>query len=159
VFRKGIIKQVANFGAYGLHVMVDHGNGVLSFYAHCKKVLFKENQYVDEGKIIALVGDTGWATGPHLHFGIKLNNEWVDPINYIKEAAMQDATVYSEYFKKSYNAVLIGNDTFVKLRPLADDYGIPILKWDNQTKTATIGGGLNEQVEKLADEFCRKGVE
>lgn len=70
-------------GGYGYMVAIDHGNGLVTRYAHCSKILVKKWQKVNVGDKIAEVGDTGTATGPHLHFEILVNGEHVDPVIFI----------------------------------------------------------------------------
>ncbi|NET36542.1 MAG: M23 family metallopeptidase [Cyanothece sp. SIO1E1] len=56
----------------------------MKIHGHASKLLVKAGQAVSQGTKIALVGSTGWSSGPHLHFGVKLNNEFVDPANVLK---------------------------------------------------------------------------
>lgn len=71
-------------GGYGNLVIVDHGNGLQSYYAHNSKLLVKMGQNVSKGTQIANVGSTGNSTGPHSHFEIRKNGTPVNPYNYIK---------------------------------------------------------------------------
>ncbi|HFC92685.1 MAG TPA: M23 family metallopeptidase [Leucothrix mucor] len=64
---------------YGNMVEILHGDAIISRYAHIKKLLVKKGQIVNKGDIIALVGNTGRSTGPHLHLEIAINGETVDP--------------------------------------------------------------------------------
>jgi murein DD-endopeptidase MepM/ murein hydrolase activator NlpD len=68
----------------GNYVGIDHGNGVSTRYCHASKLLVKPGEYVLQGQPIALVGSTGVSTGPHLHFAVLINGQYVDPMKYIK---------------------------------------------------------------------------
>ncbi len=67
----------------GNYINIDHGNGVVTCYHHCSKILVSVGTVVMQGETIGLVGSTGVSTGSHLHFGIMLNGTYVDPMDYI----------------------------------------------------------------------------
>ena len=71
-------------GSYGYLVEIDHGNGFVTYYAHCSKLLVSKGQKVGKGQTIAKVGHTGNATGSHVHFEIIKNGRSVNPQNYFK---------------------------------------------------------------------------
>jgi murein DD-endopeptidase MepM/ murein hydrolase activator NlpD len=62
---------------------IDHGDGIVTKYAHCSKVLVRAGQRVKRGQIIANVGSTGLSTGPHVHYEIHVNGKVVDPLTYV----------------------------------------------------------------------------
>ena len=66
-------------GTYGNLLILDHGNGFATYYAHCSQLLVEEGDTVKQGEKIALMGSTGRSTGPHLHFEVRWQNEPVDP--------------------------------------------------------------------------------
>ncbi len=68
---------------YGMYVVIDHGNGYQSLYAHCSAIYVTVGQIVNQGDVIAAVGSTGWSTGPHLHFEIRKDGSRVDPLDYV----------------------------------------------------------------------------
>jgi len=75
-----VVFSKQNLNVYGNTMVIDHGQGVVSCYFHLGKLLKKEGQVVKKGAVIAKVGSSGWATGPHLHFGIYIQGVAVDPI-------------------------------------------------------------------------------
>ena len=79
----GIISDTGNDLAYGNMLVISHGIGMTSRYAHLDKILVKVGQKVKRGEEIAEVGMSGKATGPHLHYEIRLNDIPVDPMRYI----------------------------------------------------------------------------
>jgi len=79
----GIIKVAGSEGdGYGNKVVVDHGYGYQTLYAHNSKVLVHVGQEVRRGQLIALVGSTGKSTGPHCHYEVIKNNEKINPVNF-----------------------------------------------------------------------------
>lgn len=70
-------------GGYGNAVMIDHGGGLVSLYAHNDSLNVYEGQYVNRGTCIAYAGSTGYSTGPHCHFEMRLHGEVVDPMGYL----------------------------------------------------------------------------
>lgn len=81
----GTVEQAGwGAGGWGNMVLVDHGNGIKTRYAHASKVLVEAGQQVQKGQAIALVGSTGRSTGPHLHLGIYVNGRAVNPLEYLR---------------------------------------------------------------------------
>ena len=71
----------------GFTVILDHGLGIFSVYAHLSELLVKKGQIVESGDILGKSGNTGRVSGPHLHWGVKMNNQWVDGISMIEATA------------------------------------------------------------------------
>jgi len=70
-------------GSYGYMVVINHGNGVETYYGHCSKLYVSAGQQVSQGQKIAAVGNTGNSTGPHLHLEIRVNGVAYNPQNYL----------------------------------------------------------------------------
>lgn len=83
---RGTVTYAGWMNGYGNTVMIDHGEGLVSLYAHCDSIKCSEGQFVHQGDVVALSGATGWATGPHLHFEIRVHGDVVDPLIYLKES-------------------------------------------------------------------------
>ncbi|MBC8133793.1 MAG: peptidoglycan DD-metalloendopeptidase family protein [Deltaproteobacteria bacterium] len=75
----GVVTDAGRRGGYGNTVEIDHGNGTTTLYAHASSVLVSKGQHVEPGQPVALVGQTGQATGPHLHFEVRRNDHPVNP--------------------------------------------------------------------------------
>lgn len=86
-FADGTVRYIGESSIYGLYVRLDHDNGVSTFYAHCQKLLVGKGDEVTCGQIIAKSGDTGNATGPHLHFSIDKDGVRLDPAWYLDGTA------------------------------------------------------------------------
>lgn len=71
-------------GSYGNTVMIDHGGGIVTLYAHNSSTVVSVGQSVGRGTSIAKVGSTGNSTGPHLHFEVRKNGEYIDPLPWIR---------------------------------------------------------------------------
>lgn len=80
----GTVITASYVGSYGNVVMIDHGGGIMTNYAHGSKILVEVGQTVERGEIIMEAGSTGLSTGPHLHFEIKINGTFVNPLPYVK---------------------------------------------------------------------------
>jgi murein DD-endopeptidase MepM/ murein hydrolase activator NlpD len=86
----GVVILTGYLTGYGNTVVLDHGvvGGVdyRTLYAHMSRIAVSDGQKVSQGQVIGYVGHTGWATGPHLHFEVRLDNRWVDPVPYLPPA-------------------------------------------------------------------------
>lgn len=72
-------------GGYGYAVMIDHGSGLVTLYGHNQALNVYEGQYVTKGTCIAYAGSTGYSTGPHCHFEVRLHGEVTEPLNYLPQ--------------------------------------------------------------------------
>jgi len=80
----GIVIAAEITPEYGNIVRISHGSGLETRYAHASKLLVKEGDRIKKNQVIALVGNTGRSTGPHLHYEIRMNGESLDPRKYLQ---------------------------------------------------------------------------
>lgn len=79
----GVVIHADWMGGYGNAVIIDHGNGISTLYAHNSQLLVDEGQSVAKGQTVARCGSTGYSTGPHVHFEVRQNGSPVNPLNYL----------------------------------------------------------------------------
>ena len=80
-----VIRTVYSSSGYGNYVMIDHGGGYVSLYAHCSSLAVSTGQSVSQGQVIAYIGSSGYSTGPHVHFEIRYNGEKQNPSHYVSK--------------------------------------------------------------------------
>jgi murein DD-endopeptidase MepM/ murein hydrolase activator NlpD len=78
----GTIATITSGGAYGNAVLIAHGDGLTTFYAHLSSVAVQVGRQVDKGQTVGGIGSTGWSTGPHLHFETRINGSAYDPLGW-----------------------------------------------------------------------------
>ena len=83
----GIVIRSTYAVGYGNMVMIDHGGGVVTVYGHGSRLIANVGDRVSRGDVIMLAGSTGWSTGPHLHFEIRVNGRFIDPLPHITRRA------------------------------------------------------------------------
>lgn len=89
---KGVVTKASMTPAYGNMVIIDHGGGVQTLYAHGSEILVQVGQEVEAGTPVLKVGSTGYSTGPHAHFEIRINGQTVNPLDYLlKQDEIQNA--------------------------------------------------------------------
>ena len=79
----GTVTLVKSTGSYGKHIMIDHGNNIVTLYAHCSAMYVSVGDKVSKGEHIAAVGNTGRSTGDHLHIEVRINGKVYDPMKYL----------------------------------------------------------------------------
>ena len=96
-----IVDVAGNQGGFGNVVMVKHASGQTTVYAHLSHINVKRGQSVAQGQTLGLVGATGWATGPHLHFEFRVNGQHKDPLTMARQSvAVQVSAAAREQFQR-----------------------------------------------------------
>ena len=80
----GVVITACRNTSYGNMVLINHGNGIVTLYAHGSKLLVRTNDVVKQGEPVLKVGSTGYSTGPHAHFEVRINDEYVNPMQYFE---------------------------------------------------------------------------
>jgi len=83
--RAGRVEMAGWWGGYGNCVIINHGDGVRTLYAHASRILVKRGERVVQGQVVARVGSTGNSTGPHVHFEVRVNNRFKDPLGFLPD--------------------------------------------------------------------------
>jgi murein DD-endopeptidase MepM/ murein hydrolase activator NlpD len=91
----GVVKKAFRNGGYGNFVVIDHGNGYTTSFAHMQKYLVQKGDRVERGQIIGLIGNTGRSTGSHLHYEVALDNKPINPYNFLKVADLSEKSLSS----------------------------------------------------------------
>ena len=80
----GVVEMAQWYSGYGLYVAIEHGGNIETRYGHMSQISVAAGQYVKRGEVIGYVGATGRATGPHLHYEVRVNGEAVNPLPYMQ---------------------------------------------------------------------------
>ena len=81
----GTVEETGVTEARGNYLIIKHSDSLETAYYHCERILCDKGDRVKQGETIALVGSTGWSTGPHLHFEIRVNSVCCDPLPILNE--------------------------------------------------------------------------
>ncbi len=81
----GVVKFAGQKPGYGKTVIIDHGYGLETWYGHAKQLFVKKGEQVSRGQRISAIGNSGWSTGPHVHYEVRVHGIPVDPLSYILE--------------------------------------------------------------------------
>lgn len=84
----GVISRIINDGTCGKGVVINLPNNYQSTYCHLSEVKVTNGQKVTSGQLVGLSGNTGRSTGPHLHWGMKLNGNWIDPVSFMQKVGL-----------------------------------------------------------------------
>ena len=89
----GTVIKAGYNNAYGNMVIIDHGGGIQTLYAHGSEILVQLGQTVKQGEAILKVGSTGYSTGPHAHFEVRINGNIVNPMEWITTSSTTNNTI------------------------------------------------------------------
>ena len=84
----GVVAEARTIRGYGNTVIIEHGNGVRTLYAHCSSLAVKKGEQVESEQVIAYVGNTGYTTSSHLHFGVLVNGTYRNPMAFLNESPL-----------------------------------------------------------------------
>jgi murein DD-endopeptidase MepM/ murein hydrolase activator NlpD len=87
----GVVLRAEQYGGYGRLVILDHGNGIQTYYAHLSRFAVRPGQEIRRGETVGQVGSSGRATAPHLHYEVRLGGTAVNPQRYLKNSTVQVA--------------------------------------------------------------------
>ena len=144
----GTVIFASDNAGYGQTVKIDHGDCITSMYSHCDRLSVQKGDKVAMGQVIALSGNTGLSTGPHLHFGIYVNGESVEPLEHeiVKEGdELEEVKIKKE--NREYKGFLIDGVAYGPLRELFASQGQDVV-WREQEREVVIADG---PLEKLRD--------
>jgi murein DD-endopeptidase MepM/ murein hydrolase activator NlpD len=85
----GVVLEAQVYNGYGQTVIVDHGNGMRTLYAHCSEVTVRKGDKVQQGQAIAYAGNTGRSTAHHLHFGVMVSGSFRDPMMFLQKGPQE----------------------------------------------------------------------
>lgn len=85
-FADGTVTAVGESSSYGRYCIITHDSGYRTLYAHCSRITVSSGQKVSAGEKVAEVGETGMATGPHLHFELQHGGTYLNPVYYVSQA-------------------------------------------------------------------------
>jgi murein DD-endopeptidase MepM/ murein hydrolase activator NlpD len=81
---RGVVRLVRHFSVYGNTVVIDHGEGIMTFYMHLSTAVVDQGKVIEKGTLIGYSGKTGYANGPHLHVSVKVSKQSVDPLLFMR---------------------------------------------------------------------------
>jgi len=128
----GTISFSGDLGTYGKVVKIRHGSGYESLYAHQSRIRVQKGDIVKRGQIIGYVGNTGRSTGPHLHFGLKKNGTWVNPMTILRKKSLK-LSMLKKFIK--YENVMTQKYKTVEIKNVKENKEKLLRHVNNHTKT------------------------
>lgn len=163
----GTVVQSGQNGGYGISITIDHGNGLQSIYGHLSQAIAQVGQTVAAGQLIGLSGNTGWSTGPHLHFGISQNGSYVDPLPYLQGSSSGTSSSSGNLDSWLTTALIATGqysaDNLAKLRTMAlsESGGDPYAQnnWDSNAAAGTPSKGLLQVIDSTFNAYKLSGYD
>ncbi|MYV76224.1 peptidoglycan DD-metalloendopeptidase family protein [Streptomyces sp. SID1046] len=157
----GRVTMATGGGPYGNHVMVNHGGGVQSLYAHLNEILTRVGDTVSAGQTIGRVGATGNVTGPHLHLEARVNGQAVDPMAYLGSGGGNGGSGVARWRPAVLRALgMVGQpssmaDTTLR-RMMQESGGDPraVNLWDVNARSGTPSVGLMQVIRPTFDAYA-----
>ncbi|MFR9794224.1 peptidoglycan DD-metalloendopeptidase family protein [Streptomyces sp. MB22_4] len=150
----GTVSQVTNGGPYGKHVMVNHGGGLQSLYAHMSAIAAKMGVGIKQGSRIGSVGATGNVTGPHLHLEARVNGKSVDPMPYLTGGSGDGGSgvqrwrgVVQQALGQVHQSLGLVNTTLRRMNQESGGNPRAVNKWDSNWKAGHPSVGLLQLID------------
>ncbi|MCQ6554791.1 peptidoglycan DD-metalloendopeptidase family protein [Streptomyces sp. C10-9-1] len=156
----GRISQAAGGGPYGNHVMINHGNGLASLYAHMSSMATAVGKTVRQGQTIGRVGATGNVTGPHLHLEARVNGKTVDPMAYLAgggsggKGVQRWRSVVQRALSMTGNPVGYADLTLRRMNQESGGNPRAVNNWDINARNGTPSVGLMQVIRPTFDAYA-----
>ncbi|GAA3018397.1 peptidoglycan DD-metalloendopeptidase family protein [Streptomyces fulvorobeus] len=158
----GKVAMAKSGGPYGNHMMVSHGGGLTSLYAHLSKMLASSGESVKQGEQIGAVGSTGNSSGPHLHLEARVNGRAVDPMSYINggggssggSGVQRWRSVVQQALKLTGNPAGFADLTLRRMNQESGGNPTAVNNWDINAKNGTPSVGLMQVIKPTFDAYA-----
>ena len=162
-FQSGVVQFAGDAGGYGNQVIIDHLNGLVTYYSHLNDIMVSAGQTVAAGSQIGTVGSTGISTGPHLDFRTQQNGRFVDPLTYLNSGSSSSSGGNVESWITQaliatgmYNAQNLANTVALAM---AESGGDPnaINLWDSNAAAGHPSKGLMQTIDSTFNAYAMAG--
>ena len=164
-FNTGVVQFAGNAGGYGNQVIIDHLNGLVTYYSHLNDIMVSAGQTVTQGQQIGTVGSTGISTGPHLDFRTQQNGTFVDPLTYLNSGSSSSSGGNVESWITQalqitgmYNSQNLANTVALAM---AESGGDPnaINLWDSNAAAGHPSKGLMQTIDSTFEAYKLPGYD